>query len=213
MAIDKVTYWIGIADYDLETADAMFITKRWLYVAFMCHQAIEKTLKAYWCATLPEDPPYTHSHKRLADGCGLYSRMSKDQKDFINTVTNYNIEATSLPPDDRRNQTVDTMDKRRTLSRDEALNLVRHYKQVIRHRFKSEPRVLMFGSYSKGYATPDSDIDVAIIVPTYGDQKLEISKNLWSDVDKVSLLIEPVLMAEDRWSPLYDDVMRTGIAV
>lgn len=93
MAIDKVTYWIGIADYDLETADAMFITKRWLYVAFMCHQAIEKTLKAYWCATLPEDPPYTHSHKRLADGCGLYSRMSKDQKDFINTVTNYNIEA------------------------------------------------------------------------------------------------------------------------
>ena len=93
MAIDKVTYWIGIADYDLETADAMFITKRWLYVAFMCHQAIEKTLKAYWCGTLPEDPPYTHSHKRLADGCGLYSRMSKDQKDFINTVTNYNIEA------------------------------------------------------------------------------------------------------------------------
>ena len=93
MAIDKVTYWIGIADYDLETADAMFITKRWLYVAFMCHQAIEKTLKAYWCATLPEDPPYTHSHKRLADGCGLYSRMSKEPKDFINTVTNYNIEA------------------------------------------------------------------------------------------------------------------------
>ena len=93
MAIDKVTYWIDIADYDLETADAMFITKRWLYVAFMCHQAIEKTLKAFWCGTMPDDPPYTHSHKRLADGCGLYSRMSKDQKDFINTVTNYNIEA------------------------------------------------------------------------------------------------------------------------
>ena len=93
MAIDKVTYWIDIADYDLETADAMFITKRWLYVAFMCHQAIEKTLKAFQCGTMPDDPPYTHSHKRLADGCGLYSRMSKDQKDFINTVTNYNIEA------------------------------------------------------------------------------------------------------------------------
>ena len=82
-----------IADYDLETADSMFITKRWLYFAFMCHQAIEKTLKTFWCGTMPDDPPYTHSHKRLADGCGLYSRMSKDQKDFINTVTNYNIEA------------------------------------------------------------------------------------------------------------------------
>ena len=59
----------------------------------MCHQVIEKTLKAYWCATQPEDPPYTHSHKRLADGCGLYAMMSEEQKDFLNTITNYNIEA------------------------------------------------------------------------------------------------------------------------
>ena len=72
---------------------------------------------------------------------------------------------------------------------------------------------MMYGSYSKGNATPDSDIDVAVIVPSYGDQKLEISKNLWRDVDKVSLIIEPVLMADDRWSPRYDDVMRTGIPV
>ena len=105
------------------------------------------------------------------------------------------------------------MDKRRTLSRDEAIELVRRYKQVIRPRFETEPKVVMFGSYSKGYANPDSDIDVAVIVPTYGNRKLEISKNLWHDVDEVSLLIEPVLMAEDRWSPLYRDVMRTGIAV
>ena len=105
------------------------------------------------------------------------------------------------------------MDKRRTLSRDEALDLVRRYKCVIMPRFEEEPKVMMFGSYSKGYANPDSDIDVAVIVPTYGDRKFEISKLLWHDVDQVSFLIEPVLMAEDRWSPLYDDVMRTGIAV
>lgn len=105
------------------------------------------------------------------------------------------------------------MDKRQTLTRDEALSLVRHYKQVIAPRFDVEPKVMMFGSYSKGYANADSDIDVAVIVPTYGNRKLEISKLLWHDVDKVSLLIEPVLMAEDRWSPLYDDVMRTGVTV
>ncbi len=27
------------------------------------------------------------------------------------------------------------------------------------------------------------------------------------------LLIEPVLMSEKHWSPLYDDVMKTGVAV
>lgn len=104
-------------------------------------------------------------------------------------------------------------DKRTALSRDEALELVRQYKQVISPRFDVEPKVMMFGSYSKGYANPDSDIDVAVIVPTYGNQKFELSKMLWHDVDQVSFLIEPVLMAEDRWSPLYDDVMRTGVTV
>ena len=102
---------------------------------------------------------------------------------------------------------------RRTLTRDEALELVRRYKRVISPRFDVEPKVMMFGSYSKGYANPDSDIDVAVIVPTYGDRKLDISKKLWHDVDEVSFLIEPVLMAEDRWSPLYDEVMHTGVAV
>ena len=72
---------------------------------------------------------------------------------------------------------------------------------------------MMFGSYSKGYATPDSDIDVAVIVPSYGNRKFEISKLLWHDVDQVSFLIEPVLMAEDCQSPLYNDVMRTGVSV
>ena len=105
------------------------------------------------------------------------------------------------------------MDKRTTLTRDEALELVRRYKRVIAPRFAVEPKVMMFGSYSKGYAHPDSDIDVAVIVPTYGDSKFDLSKSLWRDVRQVSFLIEPVLMAEDHWSPLYDDVMRTGVAV
>lgn len=105
------------------------------------------------------------------------------------------------------------MDKRQTLTREEALALVRRYKEVISPRFEVEPKVMMFGSYNKGCANPDSDIDVAVIVPTYGDSKFELSKGLWRDVRDVSFLIEPVLMAEDRWSPLYDDVMRTGVAV
>ena len=93
MATDKVTYWLDIADYDIDTAEAMYTTERWLYVAFMCHQAIEKTLKAYWCATQPNDPPYTHNHMRLADGCGLYELMTEEQRNFLDTITSYNIEA------------------------------------------------------------------------------------------------------------------------
>ena len=93
MAIDKVAYWLDIANEDLGVAEDLYKAKRWLYVAFMCHQTIEKTLKAYWCGTQPDDPPYTHNHKRLANGCGLYNKLNEAQKDFLNTITNYNIEA------------------------------------------------------------------------------------------------------------------------
>lgn len=71
----------------------MYATGRWLYVAFMCHQTIEKTLKAYWCGVRDDDPPYIHNHKRLADGCGLYAQMDEHQKDFLDVVAAYNIEA------------------------------------------------------------------------------------------------------------------------
>ncbi|WP_300685615.1 HEPN domain-containing protein [Acutalibacter sp. 1XD8-36] len=42
----KAAYWLDCADYDLQMAKAMLETKRFLYVGFMCHQTIEKGLKA-----------------------------------------------------------------------------------------------------------------------------------------------------------------------
>lgn len=32
MAVDKVKYWLDVADYDMGTAEAMYATGRWLYV-------------------------------------------------------------------------------------------------------------------------------------------------------------------------------------
>ena len=91
-------------------------------------------------------------------------------------------------------------------------DIVNQISQAIR-RVDPTATAILYGSEARGDARPDSDIDVAVIVPSYGDRKFEISKGLWRDTRQVSFLIEPVLLAEDRWSPLYDDVMRTGIAV
>lgn len=93
MATDKVAYWIDIAYEDLEVAEDLFKTKRWLYVAFMYHQVIEKTLKAYWNAIREDEPPYVHNHRRLAEGSGLYSQMSEVQRRFLGQINNMNIEA------------------------------------------------------------------------------------------------------------------------
>jgi predicted nucleotidyltransferase len=101
---------------------------------------------------------------------------------------------------------------RRTLTREEALDTVREYKRVISTRYSVEPKVIMYGSYAKGYANPDSDIDVAVILP---ESEITDPWEQWADiagdVRKVSTLIEPVLMEDQEDSMLYREVMRTGI--
>jgi len=105
------------------------------------------------------------------------------------------------------------MDTPKTLTQEEALAIVREYKKVISPRFDGDIKVYMYGSYSKGYANPWSDIDVAVIVPKFKGTWLDTSTVITMDAFKLSTLIEPVLMQENEPSPLYRDVMRTGIAV
>ncbi len=91
---DKKDYWFSLSDYDLETAKAMLQTKRWLYVGFMCHQAVEKTLKGYWCYKQPtNDPPYQHNLFRLIQGAGLEHKMTDEMLDFVSELMPLNIEA------------------------------------------------------------------------------------------------------------------------
>lgn len=91
--MNKTEYWLDIADYDYATALDLQKSKRWLYVAFMCHQTLEKGLKAYWCATQPQDPPYTHNLLTLLTGAGLAQELSSEQKLFIQEMMPLNIEA------------------------------------------------------------------------------------------------------------------------
>ena len=90
---DKVQYWQELSDYDFETAEAMFKTKRFLYVGFMCHQSIEKIMKAYFNSVNPEPAPFTHSLSYLAKKSNLYNLLSEHQKDFIDLLEPLNIES------------------------------------------------------------------------------------------------------------------------
>lgn len=90
---ERVKYWLELVDYDLDTAETLYNGGRWLYVAFMCHQVIEKILKAYWTATQDIEPPYTHNLERLANNCGLSEQMNDEQLHFIDVMVPMNIEA------------------------------------------------------------------------------------------------------------------------
>lgn len=98
---DKVQYWIDIAQYDIDTADAMLQTKRYLYVGFMCHQAVEKTLKAYYVFNTEGNAPRTHNLTLLARESNLYEEFSEEQKDFLDVLEPLNVEA-RYPTDKER---------------------------------------------------------------------------------------------------------------
>lgn len=93
---DKVTYWVEMSDYDFDTAKAMLETKRYLYVGFMCHQVVEKILKAYWSKVLEEPPLKIHHLSRLAAKSGLIDFLTEEQLDFIDLLEPLNIEALSV---------------------------------------------------------------------------------------------------------------------
>jgi HEPN domain-containing protein len=57
----KYEYWEDIADYDLETAQSMLDTGRYLYVVFMCQQAVEKLVKGLFVLSNEEEPPRVHN--------------------------------------------------------------------------------------------------------------------------------------------------------
>ena len=91
----EIEYWLDLADYDIETAKAMLNTGRHLYVGFMCHQTIEKALKAIIardCAA-GEIPPKIHHLLKLSDRAGVFDKMSLKQQKFIKDLNPINVEA------------------------------------------------------------------------------------------------------------------------
>ena len=118
---EKVQYWLDIVTEDLELSEFLFKNGRWLYAAFMCHQVVEKMLKAYWTATRDDVPPYIHEHKRLAELCGLYGQMDASQRSFLNEIRLMNIEARY--PDYKRTVA-------RSLNEDRTRHIVEQTKQM-----------------------------------------------------------------------------------
>ena len=90
---ERAGRWLSIVTEDLSVAEDLYKTGHWLYVGFMCHQVIEKMLKCYWCVCRDDEPPYLHDHDRIAKGCGLYTKMSDEQKNFLQGIRDLYIEA------------------------------------------------------------------------------------------------------------------------
>ena len=85
--------WIKLAEYDFITAHSMFDTARYLYVAFMCQQSLEKLLKALYIKEKNETPPYTHNLIKLVENLSINSALDESKNKFLEIINSYYIES------------------------------------------------------------------------------------------------------------------------
>lgn len=93
MIMDKIIkHWVERSRYDLDTAKIMLDTGRYLYVAYMCQQTIEKILKALIAQQGKENVPI-HNLIRLAEIASISNELDRRQFNFLAELTPYHIEA------------------------------------------------------------------------------------------------------------------------
>lgn len=90
--MDKiVAHWVERSKYDLDTAKVMLDTGRYLYVAYMCQQTVEKMLKAIIAQHGKENFPI-HNLNRLAEIASISNELTSEQFNFLAELTPYHIE-------------------------------------------------------------------------------------------------------------------------
>jgi HEPN domain-containing protein len=58
---EKYEYWLEAAQYDLDSARVMMDGGRYMYVAFMSQQAVEKITKGLYTLYTENEPPMIHN--------------------------------------------------------------------------------------------------------------------------------------------------------
>jgi HEPN domain-containing protein len=91
-----VKAWIDASRYDLHTARALLDSRRYVYVLFMCQQALEKLLKALVTSRTKTFPPRIHTLVRLAELAAI--DLTDEQKTLLERLSLYYIQS-RYPPE------------------------------------------------------------------------------------------------------------------
>lgn len=98
------------------------------------------------------------------------------------------------------------------------LNIVRAYLQALNQAGIQVSQAVLFGSWARGEARPDSDIDLVIIAPEFdGQRERRLVNRLWElrAAIREAWRIEPIPCGERQWleddtSPIIEIARREG---
>jgi predicted nucleotidyltransferase len=99
------------------------------------------------------------------------------------------------------------------MDQEKVLNIAKEYAAAVR-KVVDATAIFLYGSYAKGTATKDSDIDIAVVVDEIPGDYLNTVTTLWRLTRSIDHDIEPVLLTpSDEESGFLTTIQKTGIAV
>jgi predicted nucleotidyltransferase len=97
------------------------------------------------------------------------------------------------------------------------LGSINRYIDLLKQEGIDVSKAILFGSYAKGTAKPESDIDIAIVSSQFGKNNLKEMMLLRRIALRVDSHIEPLPFSpreiNDRYSTLAQEILKYGISI
>jgi len=101
-----------------------------------------------------------------------------------------------------------------TILTDTPESLIRRYHAVLSQNGVNVDQLILFGSYAKGTARSDSDVDVCVVSDTFGKNRLDEMVKLKKLTIPVDTILEPFPFhpddLNDRYNPLAAEIRSFG---
>ena len=96
------------------------------------------------------------------------------------------------------------------MDKETVIERVRKFSDIVRDNFPVK-MVILYGSYARGTAGEDSDIDVAVVLDSIKEDFLMLETRLYRLRRDIDERIEPILLEEkDDKSGFLEEILKTG---
>ena len=102
------------------------------------------------------------------------------------------------------------------INREVALSTGKKFASQIRSEIDNKALVVLFGSYAKNKATERSDIDIAVVSETFGNNLAENFARLTVIAYGINVEIEPHPFTLESWNdvtPFISEIRKTGVVL
>jgi predicted nucleotidyltransferase len=101
---------------------------------------------------------------------------------------------------------------------EEIREIVYRFLAILEARGIHVDKAVLYGSYSTGSNTTDSDLDLAVISPHFGKDRFSEGKMLMQLAWRIDPRLHPVPLSsesfeKDTWVPLVHEIRANGIVV